>query len=126
MSSEKAIVIFDGACNLCDGAVCVITKHDPNSVFELVALQSMQGRALLSQYQLTDVAMDSVILIKQGRYYLRSDAIIEIAKSLSGAPSLAKYVAFFPRGLRNATYNFIAKHRYRLFGQKAICQLPKK
>ncbi|MCK8046148.1 DCC1-like thiol-disulfide oxidoreductase family protein [Shewanella sp. 1CM18E] len=125
-TEQNAVVIFDGACNLCDGAVSVITRHDPHKVFELVALQSNQGKALLSQYQLTDVAMDSVILIKQEQCYLRSDAVIEIVKRLQGWPCLLRHTALLPRGLRNAIYNFIAKHRYRLFGQKAICQLPKK
>ena len=125
-AKQTAVVIFDGVCNLCDGAVSVITRHDPHKEFELVALQSIQGQALLSQYQLTDVAMDSVILIKQQQCYLRSDAVIEIAKRLHGAPHLLRYAVLLPRALRNAIYNFIAKHRYRLFGQKAICRLPKR
>ncbi|MCL1140231.1 thiol-disulfide oxidoreductase DCC family protein [Shewanella pneumatophori] len=126
ITEQTAVVIFDGACNLCDGAVSVITRHDPHKEFELVALQSIQGQALLSQYQLTDVAMDSVVLIKQQHSYLRSDAVIEIAKRLHGWPRLLRHAALLPKGLRNAIYNLIAKHRYRLFGQKAICQLPKK
>ncbi|MCL1146920.1 DCC1-like thiol-disulfide oxidoreductase family protein [Shewanella marinintestina] len=124
MSDMQAVVIFDGACNLCDGAVSVITRHDQHNEFELVALQSLQGQSLLRQYQLTDIALDSVILIKSGRYYLRSDAVIEIAKSLSSPASGLRYLAYLPKALRNSGYNLVAKYRYRLFGQKALCRLP--
>ncbi|MGS0676006.1 thiol-disulfide oxidoreductase DCC family protein [Shewanella sp. 0m-4] len=123
MAEVKATIIFDGVCNLCDGAVQFVRRHDPEEHFNFVALQSIQGQALLAQYQLSHLALDSVILIKQGRYYLRSDAVIEIANSLTGMAVLLRYLRFFPKPIREGSYNLLAKYRYRLFGKKNSCNL---
>ena len=122
MTELQAIVIFDGICNLCDGAVRFIVRHDPNASFRFVALQSPAGQALLAENQLTDVALDSVIVIKPERCYLRSDAVIEIAKSLTGIGALLQYLHFFPKPLRDGAYDLLAKYRYQIFGKK--CVLP--
>ncbi|GIU48666.1 thiol-disulfide oxidoreductase [Shewanella sairae] len=123
-TEQTAVVIFDGVCNLCDGAVSFIVRHAPNASFRFVALQSPEGKLLLAKHQLVDIALDSVILLKQQRYYLRSDAVIEIAKSFTGMAAVIKYVGILPKGLRDGAYNLLAKHRYRLFGKKDLCGLP--
>ncbi|MGS0682417.1 thiol-disulfide oxidoreductase DCC family protein [Shewanella sp. 125m-7] len=124
MSEAQAIIIFDGVCNLCNGAVRFITRHDPNEMFRFVALQSEQGQALLNQYQLSHVALDSVIVIKPERCYLRSDAVIEIAKSLTGIAVIFRWLGFLPKPLRDRCYDLIAKYRYQIFGRRVQCDRP--
>ena len=57
--------------------------------------------------------------------YYQSDAVIEIAKLLTGWPSLLKYSIIVPRFLRNAIYKFIAANRYAIFGKQDQCMIPK-
>ena len=124
VSERQVIVIFDGVCNLCDGGVRFIARRDPQHYFRFVALQSEQGQALLNQYQLSHVALDSVIVIKLQHAYLRSDALIEIAKSMTGSARLLRYLRVLPKWLRDGWYNLVAKYRYQIFGKKSLCQLP--
>lgn len=88
------------------------------------SLQSSSGRRYLSKFGVTEVALDSVILIKDGKCYLRSDAAIEIAKSLDTPWPLLRFSRFLPEIIRDGLYNALAKQRYRLFGTRAICLLP--
>jgi predicted DCC family thiol-disulfide oxidoreductase YuxK len=51
--------------------------------------------------------------------------VIEIAKLLTGWPSLFRYTIIVPRFIRNYIYQLVAANRYRLFGKQAQCMVPK-
>lgn len=62
MQSEKHIILFDGICNLCNGAVNFILKRDKRKQFQFVALQSEKGKELFAKSGITPET-DSIILI---------------------------------------------------------------
>ncbi|WP_237524113.1 thiol-disulfide oxidoreductase DCC family protein [Shewanella sp. KX20019] len=124
MQAQPDIIIFDGVCNLCHGAVNFVLEHDSAARFAFAPLQSNTGKKYLSKYGVTEVALDSVILIKADQCYLRSDAAIEIAKSLDAPWRLLRFSRFLPRIIRDGLYNALAKRRYSLFGTRAVCLLP--
>jgi predicted DCC family thiol-disulfide oxidoreductase YuxK len=66
----------------------------------------------------------SVIFIKDGIVFYKSDAIIEIAKQITGWPSILKFGFLFPKFFRDGIYDLIAKNRYFLFGKKETCSIP--
>ena len=117
------IILFDGICNLCNNSVAFLIKYDKNNIFQFAALQTKAGEKIIHQYKLLD-DRKSIILIKEGIVFYKSDAIIEIAKNLSGWPHLLKYSFLFPKFLRNGIYDLIAKYRYHLFGKRAACSIP--
>lgn len=118
------IVLFDGVCNLCNAAVNFIIDRDPQNRFRFAALQSDTGRELLNRYPLASGPVDSVVLIRSNRPYVKSDAALEIARHLGGAwPALAVF-KIFPRFFRDWVYDLIAKNRYRLFGKQDACRIP--
>jgi predicted DCC family thiol-disulfide oxidoreductase YuxK len=117
------IILFDGVCNLCNKLVLFLIKHDKNCVFQFSPLQTSAGEKLIHQYHLLN-DNKSVILIKDGIVFYKSDAIIEIAKKMTGWPQLLKYSFLFPKFLRDGIYDLIAKNRYYLFGQQASCPIP--
>jgi predicted DCC family thiol-disulfide oxidoreductase YuxK len=117
------IVLFDGVCNLCNSTVLFLIKYDKNNQLHFAAQQSVYGKNLMQQ---TNIAGDnkSVILIKEGNVFYKSDAIIEIAKLIKGWPRIIKYTGIFPKGFRNAVYDLIANNRYQLFGKRDSCSVP--
>ena len=66
------IVLFDGVCNLCNGAVRFIIKRDRFGKFRFASLQSDAGRALLEQNGVTHRGTDSILPSSPGSYYWRS------------------------------------------------------
>jgi predicted DCC family thiol-disulfide oxidoreductase YuxK len=51
--------------------------------------------------------------------------MIRVLRSFGGAWSaLAALIWLAPRPLRDVAYRFIAKRRYRWFGQRETCYLP--
>jgi predicted DCC family thiol-disulfide oxidoreductase YuxK len=50
METASSLVLFDGVCNLCNGAVQFIINRDPGGRFAFASLQSAAGQARLRQF----------------------------------------------------------------------------
>ncbi|KJJ38079.1 thiol-disulfide oxidoreductase DCC family protein [Aequorivita vladivostokensis] len=123
-SKDHKIILFDGVCNLCNGAVTFIIKRDKKDVFKFAALQSEIGRELTSKFNIDTSKVDSIILIDGEKHYEKSSAALRIAKYLSGAYPLLFGFMVVPKFIRNAVYDYIAKNRYKWFGKKESCMIP--
>lgn len=116
----ERIVLFDGVCNLCNGAVQFILARDPQARFRFASLQSDVARRLLKG----EVPAETMVLIEAGKVHTKSDAALRIARCLRAPwPLLYAFVAI-PRGLRNMVYDWVACHRYAWFGKRDACMLP--
>lgn len=124
VSEAPAIVLFDGVCNLCNGTVQFIIRHDPNKRFLFAAIQSPAGQSLLAEHGMQQLRPDSVLLIEKGRIYSRSTAALKIASKLRVPWPLFAVFLVVPGPLRDMFYNLIAHNRYRLFGKRDACMLP--
>lgn len=120
------VVLFDGVCNLCNGAVQFIVDRDPEGTFRFASLQSERAAALLGAHGLEapEGDPDSVILIEDGRVHQSSGAALRIARHLRGPWKLFYAFVIVPRFLRDAVYRFIARNRYRWFGKSEQCRVP--
>jgi predicted DCC family thiol-disulfide oxidoreductase YuxK len=124
LHSHPSIVLFDGVCNLCNGAVQFIILHDPKGQFQFASLQSSIGQDLLKQYQLPTNSISTIVLIEQGRSYIQSTAALRIARRLRGAWPLLYAAILVPPAWRNVLYRWVARNRYRWFGKTEQCMLP--
>lgn len=119
-----AVVLFDGVCNLCSGAVNFIIDHDPGEYFHFGTLQSAEAAAMLASAELPLSYRESLVLFEQGRWYVRSTAALRIARKLGGIWPLFYGLILLPRPLRDAVYDFVAAHRYHWFGRRETCRIP--
>lgn len=122
--NEHPILLFDGVCNLCNGFVQFVIKRDPEGLFRFAALQSELGQELLRVHQIPRDRMDTVVLIENGKAYVRSEVALRMAPHLGGLWPLFQVFRIFPPFIRDPFYNFIAKNRYRWFGEKDQCMIP--
>lgn len=121
--NQRAIILFDGLCNLCNGTVQFIIRHDPKAFYSFASLQSGFARKLLAQLQHDDVCR-TIIYIEGEKIYTRSTAALKICGRLSGGWKLAQAFLIIPRFIRDGIYDFIARRRYRWFGKRQECMLP--
>lgn len=124
IGQPEAIILFDGVCNLCSGAVQFVIKRDPSAYFRFASLQSDFGQSQLKKFNLDPVSFHSIILVEGNRYYERSDAALKIARKLTGGWPLLYTFKILPRFIRDGVYNLIGKKRYRFFGKKDACWIP--
>ena len=123
-SNQHPILLFDGVCNLCNGFVQFIIKRDPKGSFRFTALQSDAGQQLLTSHQQEKSDLSTVILIDNGQVYTHSDVALNVAKRLGGLWTLFLVFSIIPRSIRDRIYNWIARNRYRWFGEKEQCMIP--
>ncbi len=119
----ERIVLFDGVCNFCNGAVNFIIKHDHEKKFKFAPLQSEIGNELRRKHNIAD-NVDSIVLIENGQAFLHSTAALRIARNLNGIYSLGYMFIIVPAFVRDWAYEQFAKYRYRLFGKKDVCMIP--
>jgi len=121
---NKPVLLFDGVCNLCNGFVQFIIKRDAKQQFLFAALQSEAGQALLKRANLSAKDLSTVVLIDGEKAYTQADVSLVIADKLGGAWRLFGFFRIFPKGLRNIVYDWVAKNRYKWFGQQESCMIP--
>ncbi|MCY3700417.1 MAG: DCC1-like thiol-disulfide oxidoreductase family protein [Gemmatimonadetes bacterium] len=125
----RPIVLFDGVCNLCAGAVRFIIRRDRRGRFRFAALQSDAGRRIRAEQgaSLPEAGEppESLVLVAGGRTHARSGAALRIAAGLDrGWPLLAVFLVI-PAPLRDLAYRLVARNRYRWFGKQTACELPR-
>ncbi len=124
LQNNRQIVIFDGVCNFCNGAVNFIIKRDESGVFTFVPMQSDIAKELMEKFHVDAVGMETFILIKKDHVFIKSDAALEICTGLSGLwPYLTK-AKIIPSFIRDFLYTVFARNRYFLFGKKDQCMIP--
>ena len=132
----RPIVLFDGVCNLCAGAVRFIIRRDRRGRFRFAALQSDAGRRILAQQgaSLPEAgetlpeaggSPESLVLVADGRTHARSGAALRIAVGLDGGWPLLAVFLVIPAPLRDLAYRIVARNRYRWFGRQTACELPR-
>ena len=118
------LILFDGVCNLCNGWVRFIIRRDPKGIFRFAAQQTPTGQAIVQDYMRNTNALPSVILIDDNAIYAESDAILQILGRLAPPWSWIALLRIIPRPVRDACYQFVARHRYQWFGRTEVCPVP--
>ena len=124
MTSDKPIVLFDGVCNLCNGAVNFIIDRDKRQRFRFASLQSEVGEKLLAQHELPTTYLHSLVLVEDQKVFIKSTAALKIARHLDGAWPLCYIFIVLPPMVRDFFYDIVARNRYRLFGKSESCRYP--
>jgi predicted DCC family thiol-disulfide oxidoreductase YuxK len=123
-TSGKIVILFDGVCNLCNGAVQFIIKTDKASKFLFASLQSDFGQLQLQKFGLDPSKLHSIIALENGKFYERSDAALKIASGLAQPWPMLGVFRILPRFFRDWIYDLISKNRYKMFGKRESCMIP--
>jgi len=117
------IIYYDGLCGLCDRFVRFVVSRDHQRRYHFAPLQGTTARSRLQSIP-DPGASSTVILDEAGTLRVRSDAALAILAGLGGAWRAAALLRIIPRPLRDAVYDFVARHRFRWFGRRAECRVP--
>lgn len=120
--STNNLILFDGVCNLCNGAVQFVIKHDKKGIYSFASLQSELGKNIIKNAK--KPISDSILLIQEDEIYQKSSAALRIAKQLNGLFPLLYIFMIVPKFIRDWVYDWVARNRYRWFGKEESCWLP--
>jgi predicted DCC family thiol-disulfide oxidoreductase YuxK len=121
----QKIILFDGVCNLCNGSVIFVLKHEKDSSFRFASLQSDPGQKLLKWCSLPLDYSEAVIYLEYGNFFSGSTAALKLGQKLVFPWSiLASLGLLVPKFIRDWVYSQIGKHRYQWFGKRDVCMVP--
>lgn len=122
VGKNHPLVFFDGVCGMCNATVNTLLALDPRGDLRFSPLQGQTAAQMLDPDLVA--RCDSIVLVKNNTTYLKSDAALQILRTLGGPWTLLSLLRFVPKGLRDGVYAFIAKNRYRFFGKHETCRIP--
>ncbi|MBS63094.1 thiol-disulfide oxidoreductase DCC family protein [Salinisphaera sp.] len=124
VDADDRVILFDGVCRLCNAWCHFILKYDRQRRFKLASVQSREGQAILSHFELPTDHFDTMLYVEGRRAYERSDAFLRVVVQLGGVWKLLAVLRICPRVIRDFFYDRIALNRYRIFGRYDQCVLP--
>ena len=122
------VLLYDGVCGFCNGAVRTILRFDRNGTLRFAALDSDFARAVIDRHpSLADI--DTVIYVENPgqpteRVNFRSAAGLRVASYLGGPWKLLLAFGTLPPRVRDWLYDRFASVRYRVFGKYDTCPIP--
>jgi predicted DCC family thiol-disulfide oxidoreductase YuxK len=122
---DRPIFIFDAHCVLCSRWVDLVLRYDRAKRYRLLPAQSALGRALYVHCGLDPENFETNILLIDGMALIKSEGSIRLAVGLGLPWSLAGILRVLPRRLADALYEWVARNRFRMFGRREVCYLPR-
>ncbi len=119
------VLFFDGDCAFCSRSVRQVVQFDKRA---RVSFAPLQGKLAAEMGFTHHAAADdgTMVLLREseGKFFTRSDALIELARALGGGWQIFTLARFIPKPLRDRVYRWVADHRYLFMGKSAVCSLP--
>jgi predicted DCC family thiol-disulfide oxidoreductase YuxK len=119
------ILVFDAKCLLCCAWVRFVLKHDRRRVFRFASIQSEAGMALLARAELNADELQTLLLVDGERCHQYTSAIFRVLHQFGFPWRLAWLGWLVPSLIRDSFYRWLARNRYRLFGRRDVCFLPR-
>jgi len=120
VSGEPELLFYDGGCGFCHRSVRFVAANDREGVFRFAPLGGETYLATIPA-ELRPSLPDSIVVRRSdGALLVRSDGTIRILERLGGGwRLLAALLRLVPRPLRDAGYDYVARHRLSWFGREA-------
>ena len=81
-NSPQGLILFDGVCVLCSRGCHFVSKRDRRGYFRFVPIQLAEGRPLADQLGIDPDRPDSFAFVANGQGYVKSEAVLRIAREL--------------------------------------------
>ena len=122
------LVLYDGVCGFCDGAVRWLLARDPAGRLCFAPLQGETAAALRRLHPEIPIELETLVLVEStgasSRVFLRSDALWRVCAELAGPWRRLAWLRWLPRGLRDFGYGALRAPPLPLFGRLDACRVP--
>lgn len=122
-SNRDRAVLFDGDCGMCSAFVRFVLAHSTDDAVVFIALKSERGQQILSDFGIDTNDTDSIVFVADGRAWVYSSAILEIARHFRFPWRAVRAFVVIPQGLRDVAYRVVARYRKKLFPPPIECAL---
>jgi predicted DCC family thiol-disulfide oxidoreductase YuxK len=124
MKQLKNTILFDSKCNLCSKTVKKVMKLDKNKLFTFISNNSEYGQNIIKKNNLNFITTETIVLFTtEEEFLIKSDAAISIAVKLNPLFVIFNLLFVIPKVIRDKVYDYVAKNRYKWFGENDNCEI---
>lgn len=124
MKQLKNTILFDSKCNLCSKTVKRVMKLDKNKLFTFISNNSEHGKNIITKNNLNFITTETIVLFTTDeKFLIKSDAAISIAVKLNPLFLIFNILFIVPKVIRDKVYDYVAKNRYKWFGENESCDI---
>jgi predicted DCC family thiol-disulfide oxidoreductase YuxK len=126
----RTLVLYDGLCGMCDGAVQWLLRHDRRGVLVFAPLQGETARPYAAAAAgVGERGIATMVLVETDAagaeiVSTRSRAWLRIVRKLGLPWRMLSVVGVLPTALTDAVYGWVARNRTRWFGRLDACRVP--
>jgi predicted DCC family thiol-disulfide oxidoreductase YuxK len=130
--SERAhVLLYDGACALCNRFNRFVRARDRRGAFRFAPLQAPWVKEFLRERGRRAEALDTVYVVRRPEragaapeLLTRARAVLFVLGELGGPWAWARCLRVLPERLLDRGYDFVARRRHAWFGPAESCALP--
>lgn len=128
MDATPPVLLYDGVCGVCNGAVRTILRFDRHGTLRFAALDSDFARDVIARHPRL-AGLDSVVFVRDPggpteTVSTDSAALLQVADYLGGYWKLATAARVIPAFVRDRLYAAFAAVRYHVGGKYDSCPIP--
>jgi predicted DCC family thiol-disulfide oxidoreductase YuxK len=129
-ATGRHLLLFDGGCGLCESLVQFVLARDPAGIFHFASLASPEGRSVVTRHGGAADEVSTMYVVADYRTsephpLTRSRAALFVAGALGWPWKGATLFGVLPTPLLDRAYDFVARNRYRVFGRREQCLVPR-
>ncbi|OJZ62896.1 thiol-disulfide oxidoreductase DCC family protein [Mycolicibacterium diernhoferi] len=127
-TARAPILLYDGVCGVCNGAIRAILRFDHRGTLRFAALDSDVARDIIARHPHLE-GLDSVVFVRNPNQpdeavSTETAALLEVADYLGGYWKLARAARVVPGFIRDRLYAAFAAVRYHVGGKYDACPIP--
>ncbi len=131
--TARQVIFVDGVCVMCNRIVHWLLRIDKRQVLSFATLQGETARQAFAEHPEIERlrSQTSTVIYVQGlggsepQIHLRSTAALMALWDIGGYWRVSGFLRLIPSPLRDIGYDWIARNRYRWFGEtEEACLLP--
>lgn len=128
MDETQPVLLYDGVCGVCNGAIRTILRFDRRGTLRFAALDSDFAREVIARHPRL-AGIDSVVYVTNpGRpdetVSTESAGLFRVAEYLGGYWRLTLAARVIPAFVRDRLYSAFAAVRYHVGGKYDTCPVP--
>ncbi len=126
----RHLLLYDGTCGLCHGIIRYVLALDPDGIFHFTTLQGALGASHSARAGIAPGRLDSFIVVADYQsdartYLVKGRAAVFVCNSLGWPWKAATPLGLLPVAVLDAGYDLVARRRYRFFGRRDHCFVPR-
>jgi predicted DCC family thiol-disulfide oxidoreductase YuxK len=119
------VLLYDGTCGFCAESVQSVLRHDRRGTLRFAPLHGAFAASLRARHPELE-AIDSMVWVEPApggseQVFVRSAAALRVARYLGGIWRVALLGRLLPEAVRDALYDFIARHRHQIARPRETC-----